>query len=81
MRIIWAKSGKPAILQCSVPMPNDDNFSLEWRKHRKLVFSAYGNASGHAAPEMQVQKYIGQLLLSSVTLPFAYNIFGNAIAK
>uniref|UniRef100_A0A914RVL5 Ig-like domain-containing protein n=1 Tax=Parascaris equorum TaxID=6256 RepID=A0A914RVL5_PAREQ len=53
MRIIWAKSGKPAILQCSVSMPNDDNFSLEWRKHRKLVFSAYGNASGHAAPEMQ----------------------------
>uniref|UniRef100_A0A915A560 Ig-like domain-containing protein n=1 Tax=Parascaris univalens TaxID=6257 RepID=A0A915A560_PARUN len=57
------------ILQCSVSMPNDDNFSLEWRKHRKLVFSAYGNASGHAAPEMQGRLARGsglQLIIHSV---------------
>ncbi|VDK17300.1 unnamed protein product [Anisakis simplex] len=55
MRIIWAKVGRPISLDCTLEkMPTDDNnFALEWRKQRKLVFSAYGNASGHSAPEMQ----------------------------
>ncbi|EPB80835.1 hypothetical protein ANCCEY_00037 [Ancylostoma ceylanicum] len=54
MRTFWGRKGKPITLPCTLPPPDDTNFSLEWRKDNKLIMSAYGDEAGHAAPSLQV---------------------------
>ncbi|KIH58619.1 hypothetical protein ANCDUO_11169, partial [Ancylostoma duodenale] len=53
MRTFWGRKGKPITLPCTLPPPEDTNFSLEWRKDNKLIMSAYGSEAGHAAPSLQ----------------------------
>ncbi|EYB93195.1 hypothetical protein Y032_0185g1040 [Ancylostoma ceylanicum] len=53
MRTFWGRKGKPITLPCTLPPPDDTNFSLEWRKDNKLIMSAYGDEAGHAAPSLQ----------------------------
>jgi hypothetical protein len=53
MKTIWAKLGQPIALPCSLQEPNDNNYSLEWRKDSNLIFSAYGDNPGHTVPFMQ----------------------------
>ncbi|KAK6060389.1 hypothetical protein COOONC_01946 [Cooperia oncophora] len=53
MRTFWGRKGKPITLPCTLPVPDDTNFSLEWRKDNKLIMSAYGAEPGHAAPSLQ----------------------------
>ncbi|KAK6032804.1 hypothetical protein OSTOST_01005 [Ostertagia ostertagi] len=58
MRTFWGRKGKPITLPCTLPVPDDTNFSLEWRKENKLIMSAYGSEAGHAAPSLQVTNII-----------------------
>ncbi|ETN84064.1 hypothetical protein NECAME_07091 [Necator americanus] len=54
MRTFWGRKGKPITLPCTLPTPDDTNFTLEWRKDNKLIMSAYGSEPGHASPSLQV---------------------------
>ncbi|VDO22073.1 unnamed protein product [Haemonchus placei] len=58
MRTFWGRKGKSITIPCTLPLPNDTHFSLEWRKDNKLIMSAYGAESGHAAPSQQGNRYI-----------------------
>ncbi|KAJ1365319.1 IGc2 [Parelaphostrongylus tenuis] len=53
MRTFWGRKGKSITLPCSLPTPEDFNYSLEWRKDNKLIMSAYGAEAGHTAPILQ----------------------------
>ncbi|VDO19426.1 unnamed protein product [Heligmosomoides polygyrus] len=68
MRTFWGRKGKPITLPCSLPVSEDSNYSLEWRKDSKLIMSAYGDEAGHAAPSLQ-----GQRLNCSATLCCLYS--------
>ncbi|VDM55432.1 unnamed protein product [Angiostrongylus costaricensis] len=53
MRTFWGRKGKSITLPCSLPTPEDNNYSLEWRKNNKLIMSAYGAEAGQIAPTLQ----------------------------
>uniref|UniRef100_A0A0K0D5K5 Ig-like domain-containing protein n=1 Tax=Angiostrongylus cantonensis TaxID=6313 RepID=A0A0K0D5K5_ANGCA len=53
MRTFWGRKGKSITLPCSLPTPEDNNYSLEWKKNNKLIMSAYGAEAGQIAPNLQ----------------------------
>uniref|UniRef100_A0A0K0E5X0 Ig-like domain-containing protein n=1 Tax=Strongyloides stercoralis TaxID=6248 RepID=A0A0K0E5X0_STRER len=57
MKTSWIQRNSLLTLQCDVLLTEEEseNYTLEWRKDNKLIFSAYGNEdSGHSIESMQV---------------------------
>ncbi|CEF71163.1 Immunoglobulin subtype 2 domain and Immunoglobulin subtype domain and Fibronectin, type III domain and Immunoglobulin-like domain and Immunoglobulin I-set domain and Immunoglobulin V-set domain and Immunoglobulin-like fold domain-containing protein [Strongyloides ratti] len=56
MKTSWIQRNSLLTLNCDVFLSKEDgeNYTLEWRKDNKLIFSAYGNEdSGHSIESMQ----------------------------
>ncbi|KJH40564.1 hypothetical protein DICVIV_13477 [Dictyocaulus viviparus] len=69
MRTFWGSKDKPFTLSCLLPTPENNNFSLEWRKDDKLILSAFGAEAGHVAPALQAILPVGAALCALIARP------------
>uniref|UniRef100_A0AC35U5S8 Ig-like domain-containing protein n=1 Tax=Rhabditophanes sp. KR3021 TaxID=114890 RepID=A0AC35U5S8_9BILA len=56
VKTTWVQKHRPLTLKCDVNLvpDSDDQFTVEWRKDYKLIFSAHGTQdSGHTLEAMQ----------------------------